>query len=81
MGCPQSLAGLSQSKVWLSLGCFPLPLLYHPLRELSLSNSPASTLGASLSLPEISQLLAVSDCVQVCNPQGPAFAQSSGAQV
>lgn len=55
------------------------PPLPRSQRTQSLSNSPASTLGASLSLPEISQLLVVSDCVS--NPQGPAFAQSSGAQV
>ena len=33
---PQSLTELTQHKVWLSLGWFPLPLLYCALREVSL---------------------------------------------
>lgn len=41
-------------------------------------NSLALISGASVSLPEISQVLAPSHCVQDPNPQSPALAQSSG---
>lgn len=82
MGGSQSLTGLTQIKVWLSLGMSPsVSPLPHSQRIQSHSSSPASTLGARLNLLEISQLLVLSDCVQVSNPQASAFAWSSGAQV
>lgn len=55
--------------------CFSSELLYNNSQTM---NSLALISGNSVSLPEISQVLALSHCVQDSNPQSPALAQSSG---